>query len=110
MLTPAQRRREQNRQSQRAYRDRKEKHQRALEDQIAIWKQKHGELVKCYADQTEEVTKLKARIEDLISQVMSLRSDSTETWGRIGRSPLNCDLVPSYDKDSGFWSYDALDV
>lgn len=101
-----QRRREQNRQSQRAYRDRKDKHQRELEAQIAGWKQKHEKLTKSYATQAEQVSQLKAQVEDLNSQIVSLQSGLPEMWGHIDQSQQDFDLVPFYDKKSGSWHRD----
>ncbi|KAJ9657024.1 hypothetical protein H2198_004624 [Neophaeococcomyces mojaviensis] len=87
-------RREQNRLSQRAYRDRKEKYQRELEDQIAEWKQKQEELVKSYASQTEEVLRLKAQIEVLRTEVVSLQSGLPAMWGQVDQFSQDFDLVP----------------
>ena len=67
---------------QRAYQDRKEKYQRELEEQLFVWKQKHEELVKSHASQTEEVSELKAQIEALHTQVMLLRSVLLDIWGQ----------------------------
>lgn len=103
------RRREQNRQSQRAYRDRKEKHQRDLESQIAVWREKHEKLCKSYAVQSEEVSQLKAQVEELNSQIVSLQSGLPDTWGQIDQSQQDFDLVPFYDRKSGSWSRDAID-
>lgn len=93
-LIIAQKRREQNRLSQRAYRDRKEKYQRELEDQIAEWKQKQEELVKSYASQTEEVLRLKAQIEVLRTEVVSLQSGLPAMWGQVDQFSQDFDLVP----------------
>lgn len=103
------RRREQNRQSQRAYRDRKEKHQRDLEGQIAVWKDKHEKLSKSYAVQTEQVSQLKAQIEDLNTQVLSLQSGLPEMWGSLDVSQQDFDLVPFYDKKTGSWSRNEIE-
>lgn len=108
-LTFWQRRREQNRQSQRAYRDRKEKHQRDLEGQIAVWKDKHEKLSKSYAVQTEEVSQLKAQIEDLNTQILSLQSGLPEMWGSLDISQQEFDLVPFYDKKTGSWSRNEIE-
>lgn len=105
MTNSVQRRREQNRQSQRAYRDRKEKHQRELEAQIAVWKEKHEALTKSCAAQTETITQLKAQIENLNSQVLSFQQSSLpDVWGQVDQPQQDFDLVPFYDKKSGTWS------
>lgn len=93
------RRREQNRQSQRAYRDRKEKHQRDLEAQIAAWKEKHEKLVTSYTAQTEEVSQLKAQVDELNSKIMALQSGMTpELWTSTCQTPHDFDLVPFNDR------------
>lgn len=99
------RRREQNRQSQRAYRDRKEKHQRELEGQIAVWKDKHDALTKSCAAQTETIAQLKAQVEQLNSQVLSLSQPNLpDVWGQVDQPQQDFDLVPFYDKKSGTWA------
>jgi len=106
MLTFGQRRREQNRQSQRAYRDRKEKHQHDLEGQINIWKRKHAELVKSYADQTEEVSQLKAQIEDLNAQVSLLQSGASDTWAQADQNDF--DLDSFHDNKTAVWARNSF--
>lgn len=71
---PLQRRRESNRLSQRAYRDRKESLRRELEAEIAVCKAKHGELMQSHCRQNEEITRLKAEIAKLMTHIESLRS------------------------------------
>lgn len=80
--TPAkvQRRREQNRASQRAYRDRKEKQRRDLEGEIDTWKEKHGTLQQSYAAQTAEVSHLLTQIELLNTQIVSLQTATLDMW------------------------------
>ena len=65
------RRREQNRASQRAYRERQKKTQHELERQISEWEQKHRALSESHSMLTEEVDWLKAYVEDLISYIMA---------------------------------------
>jgi len=69
-------------------------YQRELEDQIAVWKQKHEALAKSHVSQTEEVSQLKAQIDDLNAQVMSLQFGSPDMWGYIEKFQQDFDLVP----------------
>lgn len=85
------RRREQNRASQRAYRDRKDKQLKALEVQIAQWQAKHQGLCCSYTEQTSEVRKLKAEIEELTSKIIAVQT------GLLAQSPLEFDMVPGYE-------------
>lgn len=89
------RRREQNRASQRAYRDRKDKQLKALEVQIAQWQAKHQGLCSSYTKQTTEVRKLKAQIDDLMSKIIAVQT------GLLAQSPIDFDMVPGGDYD---WS------
>ncbi|ETN36376.1 uncharacterized protein HMPREF1541_08653 [Cyphellophora europaea CBS 101466] len=91
------RRREQNRSSQRAYRDRKERHQRELEQQIADWRQKHQMLSKSYSKQGGEVRRLKSQIEQLTSEIAALQSGLPSLCGSLSQSPTEFDLVPFFE-------------
>ncbi|KAK5082498.1 hypothetical protein LTR70_008384 [Exophiala xenobiotica] len=104
------RRREQNRQSQRAYRDRKDAHQRQLEGQVAVWKQKHEKLVRSYAKQTEEVSRLKAQLEDLHAQVATLQPGAPEPWAGVDLLQPDLDIAPFYDKNLGAGSRGPFDL
>jgi uncharacterized coiled-coil protein SlyX len=68
------RRRSQNRASQRAYRDRKDKQLKALEVQIAQWQTKHQGLCSSYTKQTSEVRKLKEQIDELTSKIITVQT------------------------------------
>jgi AP-1-like transcription factor len=92
-----QRRREQNRSSQRAYRERKEKHQRELEGQIADWQHKHQQLARTYSQQTDEVKRLKRQIENLNTEITSLQNGLPSLCGSMSQSPTEFDLVPFFD-------------
>jgi len=70
------RRREQNRRSQRAYRDRKEKQLKILEDQIAQLEAKHQSLLKSYSSQSSEIVKLKSEIEKISNEITALQTAS----------------------------------
>ncbi|OCT51481.1 hypothetical protein CLCR_09031 [Cladophialophora carrionii] len=99
-LTTRQRRREQNRSSQRAYRERKERHQKELEGQIAQWQQKHQLLSRSYSQQTAEVARLKSQIEQLNSEISNLQSGLPTLCGSLCQSPQEFDLVPFFKADS----------
>lgn len=81
------RRRSQNRASQRAYRDRKDKQLKALEVQIAQWQTKHQGLCSSYTKQTSEVRKLKEQIEELTSKIIA-----AQTGLLASASPLEFDM------------------
>lgn len=91
------RRREQNRSSQRAYRERKERHQKELEGQISQWQQKHQMLSRSYSQQTEEVRRLKSQIEQLNGEISSLQSGLPTLCGSLCQSPQEFDLVPFFN-------------
>lgn len=76
-----QRRREQNRSSQRAYRERKERHQRELEQQICDWRQKYDLLSQSYSQQNDEVRRLRSRIEHLTSEILTLPNGLLDMCG-----------------------------
>lgn len=100
VLTIRQRRREQNRSSQRAYRERKERHQKELEEQISQWQQKHQLLSRSYSQQTEEVGRLKAQIEQLNGEISQLQSGLPSLCGSLCQSPQEFDLVPFFNADA----------
>lgn len=92
------RRREQNRSSQRAYRERKDKHQKELEAQIADWQQKHQKLAHTYDQQTQEVQRLQIQIQHLSAEINSLQHNGLPALvGTIDQSPTEFDLVPWFD-------------
>lgn len=85
------RRREQNRISQRAFRDRKDKLLKTLETEIAQWQAKHKRLCENYSSQSADVRRLNARIEELTSKIAALQTVLS------ARSPTAFDLVPVFD-------------
>ncbi|KAJ9609758.1 hypothetical protein H2200_006086 [Cladophialophora chaetospira] len=93
------RRREQNRSSQRAYRERKERHQKELEGQISQWQQKHQMLSRSYSQQTEEVARLKSQIDQLNGEISNLQSGLPNLCGSMCQSPQEFDLVPFFNPD-----------
>jgi hypothetical protein len=71
-----QRRRAQNRASQRAFRERKERHVRNLKATLEGIGDKHRKLLETYSQQSEAVTKLKNRIAELNAQIAALSTQS----------------------------------
>ncbi|KAL2222571.1 hypothetical protein M432DRAFT_8442 [Thermoascus aurantiacus ATCC 26904] len=71
------RRRAQNRASQRAFRERKEKHVKNLESQLQTLHERHQELLHSYSRQADEVTRLNEKIKELTTEIDLLRSSNT---------------------------------
>jgi len=94
------RRREQNRSSQRAYRERKDRHQKELEEQIAQWQHKHQLLSRSYTQQTDEVVRLKSQVDQLHGEISQLQSGVPTLCGTLCQSPQEFDLVPFFRADS----------
>jgi bZIP transcription factor len=67
-LIPAQRRRAQNRASQRAFRERKERHVKNLEQQLEDLHQQYEGVLRAYDEQREEIFNLKAELRELHSE------------------------------------------
>ncbi|EXJ74506.1 uncharacterized protein A1O5_02802 [Cladophialophora psammophila CBS 110553] len=76
--TGLQRRRAQNRASQRAFRERKEKHLRSLKSTLTDLGEKHQRLLVSYSRQSEVVMKLKGRIADLHAQIAAFSASSEQ--------------------------------
>ncbi|KAJ9293141.1 transcriptional regulator family: bZIP [Paecilomyces variotii] len=70
-----QRRRAQNRASQRAFRERKEKHVKGLENQLRDLHEKHQALINSYSRQADEVRRLNERIKSLLVELDILRTN-----------------------------------
>lgn len=70
----AQRRREQNRMAQRAFRRRKEEQCEVLQDEISNWQQKHELLARSYDTQSNELQDLKKEIVKLNDDINSLQA------------------------------------
>ncbi|OAL18675.1 hypothetical protein AYO20_11716 [Fonsecaea nubica] len=85
------RRRAQNRASQRAFRERKEKHLRNLKATLEQLGQKHRRLLDSYSQQAETVTKLKSQIAHLRTQIaafsMFSEQDMMASISRVPRTP-----------------------
>ncbi|KPI36828.1 uncharacterized protein AB675_11755 [Cyphellophora attinorum] len=72
-LNKLQRRRLQNRVSQRAFRQRKEQRLRVLEELLAGWKIKHEKLSEAYCEQSGKLERIRAEAERLLREVDELR-------------------------------------
>ncbi len=73
-LNKQDRRRYQNRVSQRAFRERKDKERATLDDQLKQLADKHQRLLESYSSQSVEVGRLKAEIQDLTRTIDALSS------------------------------------
>lgn len=73
-LTTPQRRRAQNRASQRAFRERKEKHVQHLEHELEELETKHQNLSKSYTDLDSTHSKLKREVQQLRAELETMRT------------------------------------
>lgn len=80
------RRRQQNRKSQRAFRDRKEAYQKYLEDRVDDLNQEHSRLAKSLTSQCKTVSRLRTMIGGLNSQIVSLQDALCRTLSSINLS------------------------
>lgn len=76
LLIPAQRRRAQNRASQRAFRERKERHVKNLEQQLEDLRQRFQELLCSYDEQKNEIYSLKQQLHEVHSDNVALQAPS----------------------------------
>lgn len=74
LATPssADRRRLQNRMSQRAYRERKERREKELQDQVTQWRLQYHSLCVLHAERTAEIVELQSRVESLAEEISRL--------------------------------------
>ncbi|KAL8824665.1 MAG: hypothetical protein Q9170_008083 [Blastenia crenularia] len=99
-----QRRRAQNRASQRAFRERKEKYVNHLEHELETLESKHRELMKSHSNLGEANDKLTQEVETLCSEIKSLK-----TFGEGGSmlgSPVSNDF-DQFEQDGFFDSTDG---
>ncbi|EXJ55101.1 hypothetical protein A1O7_08026 [Cladophialophora yegresii CBS 114405] len=95
------RRRAQNRASQRAFRERKEKHVKGLERQLEDLHEKHQDLLQSYTRQADEVSKLNGRISELTAELNTLRSCQDQSFSEM--------LMPDkFDKFDAFSTSDNM--
>ncbi|PGH35120.1 hypothetical protein GX50_02042 [[Emmonsia] crescens] len=87
------RRRAQNRASQRAFRERKERHLKSLENKLQDLHSKHQNLLQSYHQRTDEVQLLNSRIQQLTTELDLLRSTNDGTINEI-LTPDKFDIVP----------------
>ncbi|OAX77268.1 hypothetical protein ACJ72_08436 [Emergomyces africanus] len=93
------RRRAQNRASQRAFRERKERHLKSLEDRLQDLHSKHQNLLQSYHQRTDEVQQLNNRIQQLTTELDLLRSATDGTIDEI-LTPDKFDIVPHHTSAS----------
>lgn len=79
-----QRRRAQNRASQRAFRERKDRHLKGLEYQLENLGEKHHDLMQSYMKQSESVMKLNSRLAELRGQIGAIKSHGPNGGGGGG--------------------------
>ncbi|RMZ88487.1 hypothetical protein DV736_g4283, partial [Chaetothyriales sp. CBS 134916] len=95
------RRRAQNRASQRAFRERKEKHLKGLEHQLENLHEKHQDLLLSYSRQADEVSRLNSKITKLTSELNAIRSCQDQSFSEIV-------LPDKFDKFDAFPSHEML--
>ncbi|EXJ81165.1 hypothetical protein A1O3_07455 [Capronia epimyces CBS 606.96] len=108
------RRRAQNRASQRALRERKERHVKGLEHQLTTINEKHQDLIRSYTKQTDHVTKLHHRITELQAEIKAFKSYSQQRLPSRGATtePLLPERFDAFSVTRG-WDpmlYDANEV
>lgn len=86
LTTGTQRRRAQNRASQRAFRERKEKHVKGLESQLEALNERHQDLLVSYTKQATHAARLSAQIAQLQAQIKTLHSPGIEPEPQINES------------------------
>ncbi|PGH13964.1 hypothetical protein AJ80_06102 [Polytolypa hystricis UAMH7299] len=105
------RRRAQNRASQRAFRERKERHVKGLENQLQDLHEKHQDLRQSYTRQADQVQRLNERIQNLTTELDVLRTSSEVSFTDM-LAPNKFDLVPyqnmSYTGPEYYFDKDAM--
>ncbi|KIW38267.1 uncharacterized protein PV06_09248 [Exophiala oligosperma] len=74
-------RRAQNRASQRAFRERKDRHVKGLEYQLETLNEKHQDLLTSYSKQAEIITLLYKRIKDLQTEIRTIKLTNDPSGG-----------------------------
>ncbi|KAL1964124.1 hypothetical protein VTN77DRAFT_7212 [Rasamsonia byssochlamydoides] len=87
------RRRAQNRASQHAFRERKERHLKNVESQLQNLQGLHHDLLQSYNQQAQEVSRLKERIQELMSEIEKLRNDNASDSQSFDL-PATFDMIP----------------
>jgi hypothetical protein len=96
-----QRRRAQNRASQRAFRERKERHLRNLKITLETLGSKHRHLLESYSHQSETVMQLKGRIAELQTQI-AVASLQTERESGALYAPCHAQPFPEFQQFDAF--------
>ncbi|KAL8932362.1 MAG: hypothetical protein Q9211_006360 [Gyalolechia sp. 1 TL-2023] len=96
------RRRAQNRASQRAFRERKEKHVQHLEHELESLEAKHSELEKSHSNLDEANHRLRQEVETLRSEIKTLKTFGD--GGSLLGSPVSHEYDPfnQFDQDGFF--------
>ena len=103
---PLQRRRAQNRASQRAFRERKEKHVQHLEHELEELENKHRTLEKSYTDLDSTHAQLKQEVKQLRSELESVKSSRE---GSIAEPSTQSQFYDPFASD-GFFGNGTADV
>ncbi|KEF61285.1 uncharacterized protein A1O9_02850 [Exophiala aquamarina CBS 119918] len=105
------RRRAQNRASQRAFRERKDRHLKGLEYQLEHLSSKHQDLMQSYMKQSEGVVKLNSRLTELRTQVKALKTHQrlmSSAHAATGTAPGRSDNDKRYKSSCDADSFDAF--
>ncbi len=111
-----QRRRAQNRASQRAFRERKDRHLRSLKATLETLGNKHSKLRESYSQQSEAIVALKGRIAELQSQITTFSVQDEPEYNIFNSHPqteyhpefrhfdaFSHSSIPSNNVDVIFW-------
>ena len=104
MTKNAQRRRAQNRASQRAFRERKERHLRNLKQHLESLIEKHRTLLSSYAQQTDVLVHLQQRMAELnaeLKKIYSERDFSNVAFDHSMLCPGGFDKFDAFPSSSG---------
>ena len=99
LLTLQQRRRAQNRASQRAFRERKEIHVKGLQGQLEQLHETHQDLLQTYNKQSKQVKDLNTKIAKLVAELDACRS----------RQATNSTSFAAWDFPQNFDGFASLD-
>ena len=92
-----QRRREQNRASQRAFRERKEKHTQELQQQLDEMKKKYQKLMKSYDDLGTVNAKMRAEMDELREKAKVSQSYEDDSLSNMDDSDIFYQLLSEED-------------
>ena len=97
---PDQRRRAQNRASQRAFRERKEKHVQHLEHELEELERKHQNLSRSYTDLDSTHAKVKQEVKQLRRELESVKSSRE---GSVNENPQANNFFDPFSSDNSFF-------